>query len=74
MKQHHQKNGKNDFNNIFLGHLSQVTLNSERTDYNLVSTKSHVYFWSDNDKNKRDLFSVLNDQDNKFDNYELANL
>ena len=64
----------NDFNNHSSTNISQITLNSEPTDDNHAATKSYVDSLSGNDRNRRDMSTVSNDQDNEFDNIRLTNL
>ena len=56
-----------DFYYQFLGLITRRTLNSEPIDDNHVATKSYVDSLSENDRDRSDLSTVFNDQDNEFD-------
>ena len=57
----------NDFNNRFSSNILQITLNSERIDNIHIATKSYVDLLSENDRNRHDLSTVYNDQNNGFE-------
>ena len=57
-----------DYNNHCLINISHVLLISEPTNNTLAVTKAYVDSLSENDRNRRDLSIVHNDQDNEFEN------
>ena len=63
-----------DFDNNSLVNISLITLSSEPVDGNHVAAKSHVDFLLENERSRRDLSLVLNDQGNDFNDIELTNL
>ena len=54
--------------------ISQIIVNSEPNDDIHAATKSYVDCLSENDRNKRDLSTVFNDQDNEVINTKLTDL
>ena len=52
----------------------QIALNLEPFDDNPVATKSYVDSLCENDRKKRDMSTVFNDQDNDFNYSKLTNL
>ena len=64
-------NRKDNCNSHSLTNLSQLTPNSEPTDDFYATTKAYVDSLSDNERSRRDFTSVLNDQGNHFNVYNL---
>ena len=58
----------NDYNNHCLINISHILLISEPTNNNHAVTKAYVDSLSENDRNRRDLSKVHNDQDNELEN------
>ena len=62
-----QLNLKITINSYFFSNLSHITLNWEPTDDNHAVSKSSVGSLSENDRNRRDMSIVFNDQYIEFD-------
>ena len=63
----------NDFQNNCPSKVSHFSLNSEPTDDNHAATKSYVDSLSENNRNRRDLSTVIKDRFNEFDMITLTN-
>ena len=63
---------KSNFNNTSLSSRIHIILNPEPSDDNHVTTKANVESLSENDRKKRDLSSLYNDQDKDSDNNKLT--
>ena len=62
-----RKSRNKDFSNHFWSNISNTTINSEPTGDNHAMTKSYADSPSGNDRIRRDLSLVFNDQDTDFD-------
>ena len=69
-----RNNKNNDLNNHSLSNISHITINYEPIDDNHIVHKAYVDSLSENERSRRDLSRVFNDQDNEFDNNRPKNL
>ena len=69
-----RKNQNNNSNNISAINLSHITINSEPIIDNHVKIEAYVDSLTENDRSRRDLSLVMNDQDKDLTNSKLTDL